>query len=476
MLQLDPWNKVAVMAGGACAVALTILLVICFVGDGCLVYEQLRRRKDKKDKTSRMSGALYGSSEKSSVSLTSYSGPEPTHGKTGQVSSGMERSEHSLVSRLSSVSSARSRQDSTYSSMSSGRTSPSSVRSGCHAPSSDSPPSPPPPTTPPIVSPPAVTFSLLATHIMDGNNIKLAIAVESATDLPSRDYGAHCDPWVSVVVLKDRRSLRRRPPTPLAYFRTKTIRHAHNPFYSQTFVADILKTDMKDVSVRLTLVDQDRHSGPLELGSTTVTMKEAKQVGPDPEKFQATQIIVPAKKDVGEILFGLSYLPTAQRLSFTITKVTHIKVEKEEKNEDDTINPYVRILMFNQSGRLIKKKKTTVKINTKEPVFNETLNFELANNQLENCRFLVTVCLKRKVVDMVVMEANQDSSDQEFSCPDRFILTNEKGRRESYGKQKDDCIGRIALGKYVRGVKERDHYMSVIETPRKVFSVCHSLK
>lgn len=40
-------------------------------------------------------------------------------------------------------------------------------------------------------------------------------------------------------------------------------------------------------------------------------------------------------------------------------------------------DPYLRIMMFNQSGRLIKKKKTTVKVNTKDPVFNETLNFEV---------------------------------------------------------------------------------------------------
>ena len=33
--------------------------------------------------------------------------------------------------------------------------------------------------------------------------------------------------------------------------------------------------------------------------------------------------------------------------------------------------------MFSQSGRLIKKKKTTVKVGTKDPVFNETLNFEV---------------------------------------------------------------------------------------------------
>ena len=38
--------------------------------------------------------------------------------------------------------------------------------------------------------------------------------------------------------------------------------------------------------------------------------------------------------------------------------------------------------MFSQSGRLVKKKKTTVKVNTKDPVFNETLNFEVI---LEHC-------------------------------------------------------------------------------------------
>ena len=60
-----------------------------------------------------------------------------------------------------------------------------------------------------------------------------------------RDYGAHCDPWVNITVNRDRRSLRRRPPSPITQFRTKTIKHAHNPFYSQTFVTDIQRAEMK---------------------------------------------------------------------------------------------------------------------------------------------------------------------------------------------------------------------------------------
>ena len=49
----------------------------------------------------------------------------------------------------------------------------------------------------------APVFVLLRNkHSTSSPTVKLAIAVESATDLPARDYGAHCDPWVSVTVIR----------------------------------------------------------------------------------------------------------------------------------------------------------------------------------------------------------------------------------------------------------------------------------
>ena len=47
MLYLDPWNKVMVMAGAAAAVAITILMVVCFVGEGCLVHDVITNSKSK---------------------------------------------------------------------------------------------------------------------------------------------------------------------------------------------------------------------------------------------------------------------------------------------------------------------------------------------------------------------------------------------------------------------------------------------
>jgi len=326
--------------------------------------------------------------------------------------------------------------------------------------------------------PASISFSLLTSVAPDTPTAKLAIGVESCTDLPGRDYGAHCDPWVSIAVNRERRSLRRRPASPITQFRTKTIRHAHNPFYSQTFVTELQRVDMKDVSVVFTVMDQDRHCGAVEIGKTSITLKEAKQTVEDPVKFSAHSPIIQTKKDVGELLFGLSYLPTAQRLSFSIVKVNAIKVDKRFEEQ---INPYLRILMFNQSGRLVKKKKTTVQLNSKDPVFNETLNFEVSPHQLESCRFLIALCSRKPDLDMevgVVEDGGHlDSSDQDGNS---YYVDNDRNggvaRRDSQGRHRDICFGKIAIGKSVFGEKEREHYRSVMETPRQVFSMWHSLR
>ena len=45
MFALDTWNKMMVIAGAAAAVAITIFLVVCCVGDGCLLHDLLTRNK-----------------------------------------------------------------------------------------------------------------------------------------------------------------------------------------------------------------------------------------------------------------------------------------------------------------------------------------------------------------------------------------------------------------------------------------------
>lgn len=53
---------------------------------------------------------------------------------------------------------------------------------------------------------------------------------------------------------------------------------------------------LQNTSLLLTVMDQDRYCGPVELGHTIISMKEAKQTVPEPEKFSATHIIKQTKK------------------------------------------------------------------------------------------------------------------------------------------------------------------------------------
>ena len=219
-----------------------------------------------------------------------------------------------------------------------------------------------------------------------------------------------------------------------------------------------------------TVMDQDRYCGAVEIGHCNITMKEAKQISSEPERFTATQLIEPANKPSADLLLGLSYLPTAQRLAFTLIKVTNIADDKMKGEQP--INPYIRIMMFSKSGRLVNKKKTSAMANTLEPIFNETINIEVAPEQLQHTKFLISLWSRRKVAKGTV---EVDSSDQESTDNGFFSLESLTDLCGPAGKLRDVCLGRFTLGRTVQGETERDHYNSVCEYPRQGFSMWHSL-
>lgn len=46
----------------------------------------------------------------------------------------------------------------------------------------------------------------------------------------------------------------------------------------------------------------------------------------------------------------------------------------------------------------------------------------------------------------------------------------------SLNRSNDICMGKVALGKGVRGSTERLHWFSVLQNPRKLVTVWHTLK
>ncbi|NWZ18376.1 SYT12 protein, partial [Asarcornis scutulata] len=92
---------------------------------------------------------------------------------------------------------------------------------------------------------------------------------------------------------------------------------------------------------------------------------------------------------VGEILLSLSYLPTAERLTVVVVKAKNLvwsngKVTAGEQGA----HPLVYLL---QDGRKISKKKTAVKRDDNNPVFNEAMIFSVPAIVLQDLSLRVTV-------------------------------------------------------------------------------------
>jgi len=112
--------------------------------------------------------------------------------------------------------------------------------------------------------------------------------------------------------------------------------------------------------------------------------------------------------------------------------------------------PYVRVIQLHGfTGRAIKRKKTTFKQGTECPEFNETLTFDLYPNQLDTTTFLLLLCSR------TVTEESIGQTGRKF---------------------KDRCLGKVALGSHVAGKGERDHWLAVIQNPRRVVSAWHTIK
>ncbi|XP_062479376.1 synaptotagmin-12 isoform X1 [Pezoporus occidentalis] len=89
---------------------------------------------------------------------------------------------------------------------------------------------------------------------------------------------------------------------------------------------------------------------------------------------------------VGEILLSLSYLPTAERLTVVVVKAKNL-VWSEGKG---TADPFVKVYLL-QDGRKISKKKTAVKRDDPNPVFNEAMIFSVPAIVLQELSLRVTV-------------------------------------------------------------------------------------
>ncbi|KAL0879378.1 hypothetical protein ABMA27_003140 [Loxostege sticticalis] len=243
----------------------------------------------------------------------------------------------------------------------------------------------------------------------------LVVKIFEARDLPIKDVTGSSDPYIKVFLLPDRKKK----------FQTKVHRKNLNPVFNETFLFSVPYEELRQRYLQFSVYDFDRFSRHDLIGH--VVLKGLLESADLQQEIEYTMnILAPPqeKKDLGELMLSLCYLPTAGRLTVTVIKGRNLKAMDINGSSD----PYVKICLICQ-GKRIKKKKTTVKKNTLSPVYNEALVFDLPADNVFDVTLLV------KVIDYDRIGPNE-------------------------------LIGCTAIGSTLIGIG-RDHWLEMLDNPRK---------
>ncbi|XP_049878717.1 synaptotagmin-10-like isoform X2 [Pectinophora gossypiella] len=243
----------------------------------------------------------------------------------------------------------------------------------------------------------------------------LVVKIFEARDLPVKDVSGSSDPYIKVFLLPDRKKK----------FQTKVHRKNLNPVFNETFLFSVNYEELRQRYLQFSVYDFDRFSRHDLIGHVVLKgLLEATDLNQEIE--YTMNILAPPqeKKDLGELMLSLCYLPTAGRLTVTVIKGRNLKAMDINGSSD----PYVKICLICQ-GKRIKKKKTTVKKNTLSPIYNEALVFDLPAENVYDVTLLV------KVIDYDRIGPNE-------------------------------LIGCTAIGSTLIGIG-RDHWLEMLDNPRK---------
>lgn len=193
--------------------------------------------------------------------------------------------------------------------------------------------------------------------------------------------------------------------------------------------------------------DKDRLVGPTELGQCRIDLREldllAGWLEGNESIVRLSRFLDPVKpEEKGAILLGLSFLPTSQRITVHITQCNRlIKAD----HSGSTIQAVIRLFVLNESGRVLKKRKTAPFDYQSRVEFNQLFHLDVEIERWDRSSILVVLS--------------------------RILQSQEPGRHPPVYQHS----GHVALGKRVTGQAERIHWNSSFQNPRRVISQWHSL-
>ncbi|CAD1475102.1 unnamed protein product, partial [Heterotrigona itama] len=202
----------------------------------------------------------------------------------------------------------------------------------------------------------------------------LAVSVLEARDLITPDGQPAQDTFARVCLLPNRE----------LHVKTRLYRRSPSPSYQENFLFPL--DDGPSGRTLLVEIFSDETS----IGDGTSLIGEARlRLGPASRAPATTWLpllgsALPTPK-LGELMFSLSYLQTAERLTLVVVKARNLRGANAVAGDF-----FVKVYLL-QQGKKIHKKKTSVKKGEESPIFNEAIIFNVPTHTLQNIQIRLTV-------------------------------------------------------------------------------------
>ncbi|ESO85946.1 Sytalpha [Lottia gigantea] len=216
----------------------------------------------------------------------------------------------------------------------------------------------------------------------------LTVHLIQAQDLVPRDCSSTLDPYCRVSLLPDRRG----------DLQSKIQRKTLNPIFEEPLMFELGANKLPSTTLEILVFDYDQFSqdeciGQLHVSLDTVDFSE---------KTILWKGLMPPDKpkdheEIGDIMFSMSYLQSAERLTVAVTKARNLRHPEDGKL---SLDPYTKVTLI-LSNRKTKKRKTSTSRGDCNPEWNEALVFNLPNEYLD------TIC-----IDVSVFHENKIGNDE----------------------------------------------------------------
>ncbi|EDW86248.1 uncharacterized protein Dwil_GK17047 [Drosophila willistoni] len=169
---------------------------------------------------------------------------------------------------------------------------------------------------------------------------------------------------------------------------TKVVNASLTPAYNESFNFWLHKKQM-----RHSLWFHLYHNGPAH----TLIGEAEMEIGEIPKPITTWIPLSDSRKcnaRWGELMFSLSYLPTAERLTIVVVKGRNLKMELDtDSDSDDTRlvqHIFVKVYLMNNEKKVLKK-RTSLKRKDRCPIFNESMIFSVPPHSLTTVQLRLTV-------------------------------------------------------------------------------------